>query len=51
MWQSWINFVLGIVLLIMTYAGASTTWFAILSVLIIIFAIWGALGGGKRMAA
>ncbi len=51
MWQGWINAILGIILLVMTYTTASTTWFAIVSILIIIFSIWSAVGGSTRRAA
>jgi hypothetical protein len=43
MWQDWVNFILGIVLLAVAYAGAGTTWIAVVGVLIIIFSLWGAL--------
>ena len=51
MWQGWINTILGIILLIMTYTTASTTWFAIVSILVIIFSIWSAVGSGARRTA
>jgi hypothetical protein len=47
MWQGWINAILGIILLVMTYTATSTTWFAIMSILIIIFSIWSAVGSGS----
>ncbi|HUC01931.1 MAG TPA: hypothetical protein VMA75_03425 [Candidatus Paceibacterota bacterium] len=47
MWQDWVNFILGIVLIVIAYSAASTTWIAIVGVLIIIFSLWGALGGRK----
>lgn len=49
MWQHWINFLLGLVLLILAYTGIGTGTLAVMSVLIIIFALWGALAGsGSR---
>lgn len=48
MWQDWINFILGIVLLIVAYAAAtSTTWIVIIGILVVIFSLWGALNGKK----
>ena len=44
MWQSWVNFILGIILLVITYTALSVTWLAVVAVLIIIFSLWGALG-------
>lgn len=52
MWQHWINFILGIILLILAYTGAGATTLAVMGILIIIFALWGALaGGGSRRTA
>jgi hypothetical protein len=45
MWQHWVNFVLGIVLLIVAYTGASVGVLAAIAVLLIIVALWGALAG------
>jgi VanZ family protein len=47
MWQDWVNFVLGILLLVIAYSTASATWIAIVGVLVIIFSLWGALGTKK----
>ena len=49
MWQAWVNFILGIVLLVIAYTAMSATWIAVVTVLIIIFSLWDALGT-KRMA-
>jgi hypothetical protein len=47
MWQEWINFILGIIVLIFAYSGAGATWLAIAGVLIVIFSLWGALGSKR----
>ncbi|HVN26472.1 MAG TPA: hypothetical protein VMT99_02355 [Candidatus Paceibacterota bacterium] len=43
MWQHWINFILGLLLIIFSYTGASTTTFIILGILVVIFSLWGGL--------
>jgi hypothetical protein len=48
MWQAWINFILGVALLIIAYTALNATWIAIVGVLVIIFSLWGALGGGMK---
>jgi len=45
MWQHWVNFILGVILLIVAYTGASVTMLAIIGILLIVFALWGALAG------
>jgi hypothetical protein len=45
MWQHWINFILGLLVLILAYTGVGTTTLAIMGVLIIIFSLWGGLAG------
>jgi hypothetical protein len=50
MWQAWINFVLGVLVLIFAYTQSSFTWFAIAGILVVIFSLWGALtSGGRKM--
>ncbi len=41
MWQHWINFILGLLVIIFAYTGAGTTTFVILGVLVVLFALWG----------
>jgi len=48
MWQHWINFILGLLVIVFAYSVASTTAFVIMGVLIVIFALWGGLAGGRR---
>lgn len=47
MWQHWVNFVLGIILVIVAYTAASAGMLAAIGVLIIIVALWGALAGSN----
>lgn len=47
MWQAWINFILGIVVLVMAYTTTSATWFTVVALLIIIFSLWDALAPRK----
>ena len=51
MWQHWINFILGLLVIIFAYSAASMTSFVITGVLIVIFALWGGVGGGRRRGA
>jgi|GEM_PF-1326084 len=52
MWQHWINFILGLLVIVFAYSAAGTTSFVIMGVLIVIFALWGGLAkGGRRTAA
>jgi hypothetical protein len=41
MWQHWINFILGLLVVIFAYTGAGTTTFVIIGILVIVFALWG----------
>ncbi len=41
MWQHWINFILGLLVVIFAYTGAGTTTFVVLGILIVLFALWG----------
>ena len=50
MWQHWINLLLGIVLLILAYTGVTTGTLAVMSILIIVFALWGGLAGSSSGA-
>lgn len=45
MWQHWINFILGILLLVFAYTGINTGMLATIAILIVIFALWGGLAG------
>jgi hypothetical protein len=50
MWQHWINFILGIILLILAYTGIGTTTLVIMSILVILFSLWGGLAGNSSGA-
>jgi len=49
MWQHWLNFVLGLLVVVLAYSAAGTTSFVVVGILVVIFALWGALGSGKKM--
>jgi hypothetical protein len=48
MWQHWLNFILGLLVIIFAYTGASVTTFIILGVLIVLFALWGGFARSPR---
>jgi hypothetical protein len=43
MWKQWVNFLLGLVVIIMAYTGGEST-LLIVGVLIAVIALWSALG-------
>ncbi len=43
MWKQWINALLGLLVVIFAYTGASVTTFVIIGIIIIILALWSAL--------
>lgn len=50
MWQHWINFIIGILLLIFAYTGASATTLVVMGILLIVFSLWGAFAGSGSSA-
>ena len=51
MWQSWINFILGIIIFIAALANVSASWIYWLGgLLIAIFGLWGGLSKPKATA-
>ncbi|HVS79750.1 MAG TPA: SPW repeat protein [Candidatus Paceibacterota bacterium] len=52
MWQQWVNFILGLWIIVSAYAGmtgaALTTNLLVVGVLVAILALWGALQAGSH---
>lgn len=48
MWKQWVNFILGIVVIVMAYMGGNhTTRFVVVGALVAIIALWAAFGDKK----
>lgn len=43
MWKQWVNFILGLLVIVFAYSTGSTTWTAIAGLVIAILALWAAL--------
>ena len=43
MWKQWVNFILGILVILVAYMGGSVTWMVALGILIALIALWAAL--------
>lgn len=49
MWKQWVNLILGLVVVVLAYAGGSMVWYVVLGIVIALLSLWEALGGGKKM--
>lgn len=47
MWKQWVNFILGLLVVVFAYAGGSMVWYVVLGILIALLSLWEALGGKK----
>lgn len=43
MWKQWVNLVLGLLVVVVAYTGATPAWLAVLGIIIAILALWAAL--------
>ncbi len=43
MWKQWVNLILGLVVVVLAYAGGSMVWYVVLGIIIALLALWAAL--------